>query len=101
MRELINLTLDWARERNLLDNSGAERQVLKAMSEMGEFADEVLKGDKVKQTDELGDVLVTLILSGAKLGIDIEDALRVAYTKISNRKGKTVNGVFVKDVVYD
>lgn len=97
MRDLINATLDWARERNLLDNSGAERQVLKAMSELGEFADEVLKGDKDKQTNELGDVIVTLILSGAKLGIDIEDALQSAYTKISTRTGKTVNGVFVKD----
>ena len=99
MRVLIDKTLEWARVRGLLDNSGDERQVLKAMSEMGEFADEVLKGDKAKQTDELGDVIVTLILSGAKLGIDIEEALQVAYTKISNRTGKTINGVFVKDAV--
>lgn len=97
MRGLINLVLDWADERNLLDNSGAERQVLKAMSELGEFADEVLKGTKENQTLELGDVIVTLILSGAKLGIDIEDALQAAYTKISNRTGKTVDGIFVKD----
>lgn len=97
MRGLINLVLDWADERNLLDNSGAERQVLKAMSELGEFADEVLSGTKENQTLELGDIIVTLIVSGAKLGIDIEDALQAAYTKISNRKGTTVAGIFVKE----
>lgn len=97
MRELINKTLAWADERGLLDNSGAERQALKAMSELGEFADEILKGNKEKQKMELGDVIVTLILTGDKLGIDIEDALEAAYTKISNRTGRTVNGIFVKD----
>ncbi len=97
MRDLINKTLDWAKERNLLDNSGAERQCLKAMSELGEFADEILKGDQEKQRMELGDVIVTLILTGHKLGIDIEQALEAAYHKISTRKGKTVDGIFIKE----
>lgn len=97
MRDLINNVLEWADERGLLDNSGAERQALKAMSELGEFADEILKGDKTKQEMELGDVIVTLILTAHKLGLDIEDALEVAYQKIKNRKGSTVGGIFVKE----
>jgi NTP pyrophosphatase (non-canonical NTP hydrolase) len=98
MQELITKTLAWAEDRNLLDNSGAERQALKAVSEMGEFADEILKGDKEKQICECGDVLVTLILTSHKLGFTLEEALQSAYTKISNRTGKTINGVFIKDV---
>ncbi len=98
MRELINNVLAWADERGLLaDGKGAERQALKAMSELGEFADEILKGDKVKQQMELGDVIVTLILTAKKLDLDIEDALGVAYSKIKARTGKTVDGVFIKD----
>jgi NTP pyrophosphatase (non-canonical NTP hydrolase) len=97
LRDLINKTLEWARVRNLMDNTDATRQALKMVSEVGEFADEILKGDPAKQKLEMGDVLVTIILTGAKLGIDIEDALAAAYEKISNRKGKTINGVFVKD----
>lgn len=97
MRELINAVLLWADERGLLANGNADRQALKAMSEFGEFADEILKGDKAKQEMELGDVIVTLILTAYKLGLDIEQALAVAYTKISNRKGETINGVFVKE----
>lgn len=98
MRDLIDGTLNWAGERNLLaGNSDATRQALKMVSEVGEFADEILKGDKEKQTMEMGDVIVTIILTGAKLGIDIEDALAAALKKIQKRTGKTVNGVFVKD----
>lgn len=97
MRDLIDGTLAWANERNLLDDKDATRQALKMVSEVGEFADEILKGDKDKQTMEMGDVLVTIILTGAKLDIDLEDALRAALNKIKSRTGKTVNGIFVKD----
>lgn len=97
MRDLIDKVLMWAADRGLLDNSGAERQALKAASEFGEFVDEILKGDQEKQKMELGDVLVTLIITGKKLGIDIEDALAAAYEKINTRAGRTVNGVFIKD----
>lgn len=103
-RELINNTLAWAKERNLLDNSGPDRQALKMVEEVGEFVREVLKGNNDAALLEMGDILVTLILTGAKMGtenkpegLDLEDALTAAYLKISNRKGKTVNGVFVKD----
>lgn len=97
MRNLINGTLDWARFRSILDDKDATRQALKMVSEVGEFVDEILKGDHEKQTEEMGDVLVTIIITGAKLGIDIEDALAVALRKIQRRTGTTVNGIFVKD----
>ena len=97
MRELIEKVKQWGFDKGIMGNADTERQILKAVSEMGEFADEVLKGDKGKQIMECGDVLVTLILSAHKLGFDIEDALAAAYEKISKRTGQTVNGVFIKD----
>lgn len=97
MRDLINGTLLWAQERHLLDDKNPDRQALKMVTEVGEFVDELLKGNKEKQIDEMGDVLVTLILTSAKLGFDIEEALAVALKKIQSRTGKTINGVFVKD----
>ena len=97
MRDLINKTLAWAGERHLLDNSGPERQILKCMSELGEFADEVSKGDYEKMRMELGDVMVTLILVAHKCSLDLEECLSHAYEKISNRKGMTKNGIFVKE----
>ena len=97
MRELITKVLQWGFDKGIMDNADAERQVLKAVSEMGEFADEVLKGDKPKQIMECGDLLVTIILSGHKLGFDIEEALAAAYEKISTRTGVTRGGIFIKD----
>jgi NTP pyrophosphatase (non-canonical NTP hydrolase) len=97
MRDLIELTLRWAEDRNLLSNPDPDRQALKMVEEVGEFVREVLRKDVHAATLEMGDILVTLILTGAKLGIDIEDALAAAYDKISKRTGKTINGVFVKD----
>lgn len=97
MRDLINNVIQWAEERGLMDNAGAERQALKAGSELGEFYDEILKGNKERQILELGDVIVTLILTGKMLDIDLEEALAAAYEKISKRKGSTVNGIFIKE----
>jgi NTP pyrophosphatase (non-canonical NTP hydrolase) len=97
MRELIEAVKVWGYDKGIMGTDGAERQVLKAVSEMGEFADEVLKGDKPKQIMELGDVLVTLIISSHKLGFDIEEALAAAYKKISKRTGTTRAGIFIKD----
>ena len=45
----------------------------------------------------MGDILVTLIILCEQIGIDPEECLSMAYEKISKRKGKTINGTFVKD----
>lgn len=45
---------------------------------------------------EFGDVIVTLIILSKQLGIDFEECLELAYLKIKNRKGKTIDGKFVK-----
>ena len=97
MRDLINKTLQWANDRNLLDNTGPERQILKCMSELGEFSDEVLKGNYEKMRMELGDVMVTLVLVANKCNLDLEECLSHAYEKISARKGVTKNGIFMKE----
>lgn len=96
MRTLIDATLAWADNKGLT-NGDPKTQMLKMVSEVGEFADEVLKGDFATRRAELGDILVTCIVTGATMGIDIEEALRDAYNKISVRKGKTVDGVFIKE----
>ena len=51
--------------------------------------------------DGLGDTMVTLILAAEMAGLRIEDCLEAAYEEIANRKGKMVNGVFVKEVSHE
>jgi NTP pyrophosphatase (non-canonical NTP hydrolase) len=92
---LISLVLTWARERNLFENPCAKTQALKTVSEMGEFADNIAKGRDCR--DDIGDILVTLIIQCEIQGTTLEECLDIAYDEIKNRKGKTVNGVFIKE----
>jgi len=94
--------LYWAQERKLINRSGAPKQMIKVMEEVGELAREVLKADtsptqRVELKDAIGDVLVTIIILTTQLGLDTEDCLLHAYNEISGRTGKTINGIFVKD----
>lgn len=86
----------WAEERGIYKHSSAQAQTLKAVSEMGELADNVLKGANVK--DDIGDVVVCLINVAALSGTSLEECLQVAWEDIKDRKGTMVpGGAFVKE----
>lgn len=85
----------WAKERGILDDPNPYTQALKTVSEVGEFADNIAKGRCVK--DDIGDILVTLIIQAAIQNTSLEECLDIAYNTISKRKGKLVNGVFIKE----
>lgn len=91
-----NEVLHWANERGLLNPENKFMQMGKMVSEVGELCDAIINDDKNGQIDGIGDVLVTLIILANQLGYDIEDCLAVAYSEIKNRKGKTINGTFIK-----
>lgn len=98
MRELIEKTIDWAEERNLINGSTPEKQLEKTAGELIELAIEVGKcSPRSKTSLELGDILVTLIIVAEQLDLDIEYCLDVAYDKIKDRKGKMIGGKFVKE----
>lgn len=88
--------LEWAEQRGLLKKENANKQFIKFIEEAGELARGVIKQDKELTIDSIGDVLVTLIILSEQLGYDPVKCLQVAYNEISNRKGKTVDGVFIK-----
>jgi len=88
----------WAEARGIIENSDSKTQLLKAVSEMGELADAIIKRDRPNIIDGLGDVLVCLIVVGALEDIDLTHCLESAYNEIKDRKGYlNKNGVFVKD----
>lgn len=88
--------LRWAENRGILANSDAKTQCLKFVSEAGELADAVAKGNKEDAIDAIGDVMVTLILLSDLMDLDVVKCLESAYGVIKKRQGKMVNGVFVK-----
>ena len=51
----------WAAERGIYEHSTALAQALKAVSEVGELADAVIKGDREALKDAIGDVAVCLV----------------------------------------
>jgi NTP pyrophosphatase (non-canonical NTP hydrolase) len=88
----------WAEARGIIANSDSKTQLLKAVSEMGELADAIIKRDRPAIVDGIGDVLVCLIVVGALEDIDLTKCLEAAYSEIKDRKGYlNKDGVFVKD----
>ena len=97
LEELILKVEEWAEARNLIKGATVEKQWLKLDEEKGELAAGIARGDKEKTVDGLGDTLVVLIILAKQLGITFDEALGVAYEEIKDRKGKMINGIFVKE----
>lgn len=92
---LIEATKQWHRDRNLIDGATDKDQVCKLIQEVGELSDNVCKGKDV--SDDIGDCLVVLINIAERNNLSLTDCLSVAYNDIKDRKGKMVDGVFVKE----
>lgn len=96
-QQLEQKIIQWARDRNLIEGSDSKTQLLKTMSELGELADGINKGRYLEIVDGIGDVMVTLIIIAEQQGMSVEACLGAAYNEIKDRKGRMVDGVFVKD----
>lgn len=115
--EFTRQVLIWAKDRDLLHRKNALKQFLKFIEEIFEFRDEWLlcvheynkcsygEADNDPEVIELrhnmklemGDIFVTLLILCDQLNLDPVDCLGRAYEKIKDRKGKTINGVFIKE----
>lgn len=95
--QLIDAVEAWGYERGIIQRGCAKSQLLKTVSELGELADGVNQNDEAEMIDGLGDVLVTLILLAKIKNLDIVNCLEIAYNEIRHRRGKLVDGVFVKE----
>ena len=97
--ELHEVIIQWAEDRNMIkpDRLTGLAQLAKVTEELGELSAGINKNDEDKTKDSLGDILVTLIILAQDLNLDLLDCLNSAYRVIKNRKGKTINGVFVKE----
>ena len=118
LQELENNVIHWAKDRNLIRGSTAIAQLSKTLEECGELLaslqaqqsyDPEKRGHDLEQmisfaqknteetVDAYGDILVTLIIGMRILGLDMKTCLEQAYNDIKDRKGKMIDGVFVKD----
>ena len=94
---LIESVRLWAEDKDLVKIENVNRQMLKVVEEIGETAASIARGDKNLVKDGIGDSFVTLIILSYQLGIEPYDCLEAAWSEIMDRKGKTVDGVFIKE----
>lgn len=92
-----DLILQWAEERGILKYENRFKQYTKLQEESNELLIAMLNNDDLEIRDAIGDIQVVLIILSKQLGYDYEQCLVDAYNVIKERKGKLINGVFVKD----
>ena len=95
--DLINNVGQWADAKGLLKPENAARQMLKVMEEVGETAGALAKNNESELKDGIGDSFVTLIILANQCGFTPNECLEAAWNEIKDRKGKTENGVFIKE----
>ena len=87
----------WADERGIYAKGDSKTQLIKLQEEMGELAKATLENDQPEVIDAIGDMVVVLTNLAHLNGVHIETCISEAYNVIAKRKGKMINGTFVKD----
>lgn len=94
--QLFDNIRQWAEDRNLIEGSKPVNQISKLVEELGELATGVNKGKKDIIVDGIGDVVVVLTILASQSGVNIEECIEVAWNEIKDRKGRMVDGIFIK-----
>jgi len=93
----FDLIRQWAEEKGIYDKGDPKTQYVKLMEEAGEVGRAVLKTDLPEIKDGIGDMVVVLTNLAELYDLKIENCIASAYNVISKRKGKMINGTFVKN----
>lgn len=96
MNELTNKVEQWAMARDL-HTANPDKQMLKLIEEVGELASSLARNNIEGAKDDLGDIQVVVDVLSMQLGTTSKECKQIAYDEIKYRKGKMVNGVYVKE----
>lgn len=97
MIETIRNVEEWANNKGLIKQENSFAQMCKVTEEIGEVASALAKKNVENLKDGIGDSIVTLIILAKQNGLNVEECLEQAWSEISCRTGKLVDGVFIKD----
>jgi NTP pyrophosphatase (non-canonical NTP hydrolase) len=95
--EIEKKVIWWADDRRLFDNTTSLDQYRKLKEEFDELGNAIVELDKLGIQDAIGDMIVVLTMIARILGTNLTSCYTVAYDEIKDRKGKMVNGIFVKE----
>ena len=95
LEHLENNIKAWHHDRNLIDGSTDKDQYLKLIQEAGELSDNICKGRDI--ADDIGDMIVVLINIAERNDLNLTTCVEKAWQDIKDRKGRMVDGIFVKE----
>ena len=96
MNELTDKIERWSTQRNL-HTADPSKQVIKLGEEYGELCQGFNKQKPHEVKDAIGDMYVVMTILCQQNGLSIEDCVSASYAEIKDRKGKMIDGVFVKE----
>ncbi len=88
---------DWANDRDLYKTATNKSQLTKLFEEMAELYAGITAADNLEIADAIGDCIVVLTNLASINGLKVENCINYAYGQIKDRKGKMVDGTFVKE----
>ena len=94
--QLVKQVEQWSKDKSL-HNGNPDRQALKFYEEAGEVGAALSRNKMDDLKDGIGDTVVTLIILAQQHGWSLQECLQYAYDEISKRKGRTINGTFIKE----
>ena len=95
MEELVKKVAQWHHDRNLIEGATDKDQFCKLIQEAGELSDNICKGTDM--SDDIGDMIVVLINIAERNNLTLKECLEKAWDDIKDRKGKMVDGIFIKE----
>ena len=87
----------WANNKGIYKKGDIKTQYIKLQEECGELCKACIHNDKDEFIDAIGDCVVVLTSIAHFNSCKIEDCINTAYNIINKRKGKMINGSFVKN----
>lgn len=96
-QKLVDNIKQWGKDKGILPYPNKLKQYSKTQEESNELLVAIAEEDREQAKDAIGDIVVTLIMQCEAWDLELEECVEHAYGVISKRKGKMVNGIFVKD----
>lgn len=97
MQALEDKIVQWHENRNLIAGSTDHQQFEKLLEEVEELRLNIMKSQPI--VDDIGDIIVVLCNLAHRNNLSLQDCMAHAYEDIRHRKGKMVEGLFVKERV--
>ncbi len=87
----------WAIDRNIIGGTTPKDQFGKLKEEIDELYGAICENNLPETIDAIGDCSVVLAIIAAQYGLTLEQCQEAAWEEIKDRKGRIINGAFVKE----